>query len=633
MKLKLSHSFFLILLWFIHHSTTAQNVSAGGRFEVDYSSGCAPFTITITPISFLGSLRFYRYGRGDDSFGPETTYTFDTPGDYTIIEAIQNQIPREDSITIRVRASREPEFNVRNCAGNNVKVNVTDTYYDQFFIDFDDGTTLTINQGDDVPPHSYGTQGNYTITVRGLFNGAKDNCGSRSININTVVNLVPATINSLTVTAVDAGAGTIELLYNLPPNIVYDLEQAVNGAQNFQPVGALTDPAQITIENLNTTGNYYCYRINAFDVCSNMVVHSDTICSVNITATAQNNNNNLTWETSDIDFSNYVVVKDGTVISTINNVTQTAYNDGDVICNQDYCYRVINNYANGLISTSGEVCVTAFSTDTPAPVEDITSTIANEAVDINWAIPPAESPDIYFIYQSVNGAAPAIIDTVDGNNYTDSNVGFSGDTYCYSIAYQDACGNLSDIGPATCPVILTGVLEPDNEVSLNWTNFEGWMMGVNQYFVDIFDDQGTLLESVPAGGGLSLTDNAPEWDSQILFYQIRAVSNDPAPRESLSNLFRVQLEVLIFLPNAFTPNDDGLNDFFEAEGQFFQEFSMKIFNRWGEIIFVSDNKDVGWDGTFSGKLMPEGTYVYRVDVTDFTDLKTTRTGGVLLLRR
>ena len=141
------------------------------------------------------------------------------------------------------------------------------------------------------------------------------------------------------------------------------------------------------------------------------------------------------------------------------------------------------------------------------------------------------------------------------------------------------------------------------------------------------------MESVQAGSGLSFIDDPIGRNSQILFYQIRAVSNDAVPKESLSNLFRVQLEVLIFLPNAFTPNGDDLNDFFEAKGQFFQNFSMKIFNRWGELIFVSDNPDVGWDGTFNGKPMPEATYVYRVDVTDFTGLKTSKSGGVLLIRK
>ena len=633
LKLKFLYSFFFILLWFNHHNTIAQNPSVGGRFEIDNLRGCAPFTINITQIGLPGLTRTYDYD-GDGLFeGDSITYTFDTPGIYTIVEVVANQIPREDSITIEVIESREPEFTVRNCTGNSVKVNVTDTYYDQFFIDFGDGNNLTINRGDDVPPHSYGIQNNYTITVRGIFTGARDNCGTMSTNINTVNNLTPATINSLNVTTIDAGTGSVELSYNLSPNIIYDLEQAVNGVQNFQRIETLTEPVLRTIENLNTRDNYYCYRINAVDACSRAVIHSDTICSISFNAIAQNNNNNLTWTTEDINFSDYTVVKDGNIITTINNASQSVYNDGDVICNQNYCYQVVNNYSNGLISTSGEICVTAFSTDIPDPIEDITSSVINDEINITWEIPPTEAPALYFVYKSTNNEPLVAIDTVDTNNYVDGDVGIPGNIYCYAFGYEDQCGNLSDLSPQTCPVILTGILDSDNQVSLNWTDYQGWTLGVNQYFIDIFDDQGNLLESVVAGSSLSFIDDPIGRNSQILFYQIRAVSNDAVPKESLSNLFRVQLEVLIFLPNAFTPNGDDLNDFFEAKGQFFQNFSMKIFNRWGELIFVSDNPDVGWDGTFNGKPMPEATYVYRVDVTDFTGLKTSKSGGVLLIRK
>ena len=633
MKLKFSYSFFFILLWLTHHSATAQNPSAGGRFEVDYLRGCAPFTVNITQVGLPGLTRTYDYD-GDGLFeGDVTTYTFDTPGTFTIVEVMANQIPREDSITIEVLESREPVFTVRNCASNSVKVDVTDTYYDQFFIDFGDGNNLTINQGDDVPPHSYGAQNNYTITVRGIFAGTQDNCADRAISINTVNNLIPATINSLNVTTIDPGAGSLELSYSLSPDIIYDLEQAVNGAQNFQRIETLTEPNLRTIDNLNTRDNYYCYRINAIDACSGDIVRSDTICSVNLNAVAQNNNNSLTWTTENTNFLNYTILRDGNVISTINNVNQRVYNDGNVICNQNYCYRVVNNYSNGLISTSGEVCVTAFSTDTPDPVEDITSSITDNEINITWEIPPTEAPGRYFLYKSTNNEPQVLIDTVDTNTFVDGDIGIPDNTYCYSFSYEDECGNLSDIGAVTCPVILMGEQDTDNQVSLSWTGYQGWVLGVNQYFVDIFDDQGNLVESVPVGNGLSFIDDPIGRGPQILFYQIRAVSNDPVPKVSLSNLFRVQLEVLFFIPNAFTPNGDDLNDFFEARGQFFQSFSLKIFNRWGELIFVSDNADVGWDGTFNGKPMPEAAYVYRVDVTDFTGLQTTKQGAVLLLRK
>ncbi len=68
-------------------------------------------------------------------------------------------------------------------------------------------------------------------------------------------------------------------------------------------------------------------------------------------------------------------------------------------------------------------------------------------------------------------------------------------------------------------------------------------------------------------------------------------------------------------PNAFTPDGDGLNDEFKAIGQpdNLASFSMKIFNRWGQMVFESHEVSLGWNGTCDGRKVSNGTYVYRVE--------------------
>jgi gliding motility-associated-like protein len=72
---------------------------------------------------------------------------------------------------------------------------------------------------------------------------------------------------------------------------------------------------------------------------------------------------------------------------------------------------------------------------------------------------------------------------------------------------------------------------------------------------------------------------------------------------------------MILLPNAFTPDGDGLNDVFKAIGQpdKLTSFSMKVFNRWGQMVFESNDITHGWDGTYQGKPAPAGTYVFRIE--------------------
>jgi len=96
-------------------------------------------------------------------------------------------------------------------------------------------------------------------------------------------------------------------------------------------------------------------------------------------------------------------------------------------------------------------------------------------------------------------------------------------------------------------------------------------------------------------------------------------------------------EATIYIPNAFTPNQDGRNDVFYVYGHGFTDFNLKIFNRWGELLFESFNQNDGWDGTYRGKLMNPGVYVYYVDVKFITGIAPPgyikyKKGSVTLIR-
>ncbi|MEX2588616.1 MAG: gliding motility-associated C-terminal domain-containing protein, partial [Chitinophagales bacterium] len=69
-------------------------------------------------------------------------------------------------------------------------------------------------------------------------------------------------------------------------------------------------------------------------------------------------------------------------------------------------------------------------------------------------------------------------------------------------------------------------------------------------------------------------------------------------------------ESVVFVPNAFTPNGDGINDLFKVYGTRIESMRLQIFNRWGEMIFETNEIDKGWDGTYKGEKLPAGLYVY-----------------------
>ena len=70
----------------------------------------------------------------------------------------------------------------------------------------------------------------------------------------------------------------------------------------------------------------------------------------------------------------------------------------------------------------------------------------------------------------------------------------------------------------------------------------------------------------------------------------------------------------LFIPNAFTPNGDDHNELFVISGVNIKTFNIQIFNRWGELMFMSESIDKSWDGTFANKKVQEGSYYYNVKV-------------------
>lgn len=97
------------------------------------------------------------------------------------------------------------------------------------------------------------------------------------------------------------------------------------------------------------------------------------------------------------------------------------------------------------------------------------------------------------------------------------------------------------------------------------------------------------------------------------YYQVMQIVTHPSGcKDTLIKDLDVAPEIRYYLPNAFTPNEDSVNDIFNGKGILLsvENFSMSIWNRWGELVFQTDNPDEGWNGrkNNSGELAPNGVY-------------------------
>ncbi len=125
--------------------------------------------------------------------------------------------------------------------------------------------------------------------------------------------------------------------------------------------------------------------------------------------------------------------------------------------------------------------------------------------------------------------------------------------------------------------------------------------------------------------------------SQLDVYQsgtyYTKVSNICGVSSDTINVIFYDCEVVLKLPNVFTPNGDGFNDYFKpSEINGIENISTIIYNRWGNIVFKSEERGYYWDGNYLGNKCADGVYFWMIYYVDINGVKKSKTGSISLLR-
>ena len=120
-------------------------------------------------------------------------------------------------------------------------------------------------------------------------------------------------------------------------------------------------------------------------------------------------------------------------------------------------------------------------------------------------------------------------------------------------------------------------------------------------------------------------------DSIVYFVQVTTPEGCTASDDLKVRIYRNGPEILV--PNAFTPNGDGKNDVIRPILIGISQFNFfTVYNRWGQVLFTTAERDKGWDGSFKGALQASGTYIYTAQGQDYTGKIIYRKGTVVLIR-
>ncbi|RDB06286.1 T9SS type B sorting domain-containing protein [Runella aurantiaca] len=256
----------------------------------------------------------------------------------------------------------------------------------------------------------------------------------------------------------------------------------------------------------------------------------------------------------------------------------------------------------------------------PAPITSATATVVNNLYgQISVTVPNTVKVKNYSFTK--NG-----VETLRVNSpYVDSTLNASQSGACYQVAYADAC----DRKPATMPTVCTIYLQAEKE-TLKWSPESPFSTAVNTYTIEKLNENGQVVATYPAG-------NTTEWPMDIsdndveVVYRVRATSVNG--QTSLSNAISYGRTVKLFVPDTFSPNNDGLNDTFDIKGQLINKLEITVYDRWGNVLYNTKDLTKGWDGTdVNGRELSPGFYTYKIEYSDTKERVYSKLGTVNLMR-
>ncbi|MCS6820957.1 MAG: gliding motility-associated C-terminal domain-containing protein [Microscillaceae bacterium] len=606
-------------------------------FEADVRRGCVPLTIKITECTNGGINLLYKYGDGNNLPTPSTTHTYNNPGVYSITQ-IGSFNGQGDSLRkvnyIEVLPTPAPHFEVFTCADRQVFLNVIDKQYESYQIDWGDGVKQTIARNAPPVNHIYNTTDNYTITVKGVY--IPGGCGAENARIVTPINSLPSPqILRITTQTKDESVGAISLSFQALQGFDYEVRYRKSGVASFQTFSILKNvegTQTVVIPNLDTQKEFYCLQIDIVDKCNNRL-SSEEFCTINLNVEARDSENLLSWNRYLINshFQSYLISRNGQVCEIVNDWNTTSWIDRDVLCKQQYCYAVVvqtQSLLNQARITSNTECVQVFSTLQAPAVSQLNATIQSEkSVALFWKSEPL--PRI-LRYTIVRNERDTLIIQGNDNQALDNDIDTHKQPFCYQVSYENECGNRSELASKTCTAFLQIALNTATEAFLQWSPYQNFNDQFEGYFVQKFDAQNNLLAEVWNGNFNFWVDDALQNSPQIIRYRVKVKIRENV--FSYSNFVQLEQKNRLFVPNAFSPNNDGVNDTFEPQGLHIHKFTMKIYNRIGEKLYETQDIRKGWSGQINGTDAPQGTYIYVIEFEDFLGNQQQQRGTFLLLR-
>lgn len=432
----------------------------------------------------------------------------------------------------------------------------------------------------------------------------------------------------------------VEWLYHTSNDVdfkQYTLFQNINNTwvKLKDVTDANQDQLQFIINPIQTSN---CYSMTQTNYCGAESEMATTHCNIELKVVAGINKNYLSWNAySGWMADKYVIQReqDKGVFINIGETQSLQFIDSTIICNQQHAYRI---KAIGSIEFSHSDTAKAkakWDNIVPAPMIDLVTVYNDTGIIIQWhkdeTYKRSQIEYITLKKQSVN--AYSLMDYhADSMSKYDRAVNVDLFRYSYFVRAKDNCGDSSSYSIVSNSILLQSFkIQKESAPGLTWNRYKTWNNGVMYYEVQRQMENGEFNTIYITNDTFYIDEGTQKSCMKQYVYRIIARQNN-SQVYSTSNVIKIQPMSLVYIPNAFTPNNNKLNETFEPVTQYVYNPQLEIFNQWGEKLYEIADCNVSWDGTYKGNDCPQGVYFYKYSARGVDGKFYVKKGSINLLR-
>jgi gliding motility-associated-like protein len=585
-------------------------------------SGPDSFYCPTVPLTFVDSSQGYgplndTWAFGDASGATANPHIFAANGTYNVTLTATDKFNCTTTIAKPVRIqSPIAAFNIYDTTTICMPLETTFAAHDQFsdslYWDFGDGTTSTL----DSTTHFYNTTNTFTATLYAEGPGGCFTSATRKVyvespipqnftysplqhcdSINVQFAITPPPYTNFTL---GFGDNTTDSSGNTTPSHEY------HNPGDYGPVLVLTDATGCIVDVAGTQGVFILGAVPFFSV------DKHAFCDSSI-----------------VNFTDYTISDDGLISETYNFGDGTpveAITPGTGTFNATHDYDQVGTWLAKLTVTTDNNCTETYTDtirayQTPHPLITTSSLLCTGLIQFNGSLTAPQVDTITWTWNFGNNQQSSLqnpaVNMTPGTYavtlQTSTSFGCQGDTNTSVTIFGPPTikGPPEVTAPVGVPVTLPITYSAD-VVSYAWTP------ATNLDCPTCPDPVATLIFSTEYY--VTATDKNSCTATDSIF--VKTICNSQN----------------YFLPNTFSPNGDGVNDYFYPRGtSIYDVRSLSVFNRWGQMVFQrrdfpANAANMGWDGTFGGKPAPADAYVYIVEVVCDNSQVVAIHGSVTLVR-